>query len=326
MEITNVLKRLCEMYLPTSHEGDKEKLVSLIKEYADDVSVSKGGSVVARVGNGEEKILIASHYDEVNMSVSEICGENIKVISPFGADIRTVIGSPLKILGSRKISATALKKKDAEAALTSEELLIYTGLSEDELTNQVKIGAPVLYEREFTLLSENKITASALDNRIGCLISLMLIEALSKENNPNRSYIFAFTSEEEAGCRGAKTVCHNENISSAIVFDVTFALSEGVSERKAKPLGSGAAIGVSPVLNNEMTQNIIKLCIENEIPHTKEVMGGKTGTDADLISSCEAGVKTALISVPIKSMHTAVELCNKLDIEAAFNAALRFLR
>ncbi len=333
MDKIKQLRELTELYLPCS--GGKEnikKLLPIIEKYTKNVTVTKGGSIVATVGTGSKKVLFDAHYDEVNFVVTEIKEGFVKVTSPFGADVRVLPASELVILGKKEIKGVCFAMPphlldDSKRGKTPEisDIFIDTGLNERTLKKYVSLGDPVCYARRFVKLTKNRYIANAIDDRIGCLLNLMLLEKLSDDCPSDITASFAFVSEEEAGLRGAKTVGYGESFDKAVVFDVTFATAPSVPSYKAKPLGSGAAIGVSPILNSALSSRLKELATDEKIPHTLEVMGGRTGTDADALSTREGGIPTALISVPIRNMHSLAELFDLRDLDAAFSLAYRFI-
>ena len=122
--------------------------------------------------------------------------------------------------------------------------------------------------------------------------------------------------QEEVGTRGAATGAYASGADEAIAIDVSFALSPGCPERKCGKLGGGAMIGVAPTLSASMSDTFIRIAEENHIPHTLEVMGGETGTDADVIDVTRSGIRMGLISIPQRYMHTPVEVVDLRDIES----------
>ncbi len=334
MDVLKTLEKLTSLYLPSpGGKKNTDALAKTLSEYADNVSVTRGGSVIITVGSGKKRVLVDAHHDEVCFIVSEIKGSFVKIIDPFGADVRVLPAGRLTILGEKPVAGVCfampphlLKDDERGKNLPADKLCIDTGLPEATLKKLVFPGAPVCYPRRFEKLENGRVAAAALDDRIGCLLNLMLYESLKKDCPEDITVDFAFASEEERSGRGAETEGFGRGYSEALAFDVTFATDPAVSEKKALALGSGAAIGVSPILDRAMSDALIKIAVDNSIPHTVEVMGGRTGTDCDSLSTREGGIKTALVSVPIRSMHTPVELCDPADIDAAFRLCDLFLR
>ena len=124
-----------------------------------------------------------------------------------------------------------------------------------------------------------------------------------------------FSAQEETGGSGAKVGAFNSQADEAIACDVSFASAPGVSAEKYVALGSGTMVGYAPSLDYNMSRRLTEIAAAKDIPHTAEVMGGRTGTNGDDIQVSGRGIKTALLSIPIRNMHTAVEVVDLADIE-----------
>lgn len=134
------------------------------------------------------------------------------------------------------------------------------------------------------------------------------------------------SSQEEIGCLGAKTGAYAINPNEAIAVDVSFGNQPGVDEYSSGKLGNGTMIGVSPILNKEMSKKLFEIAKENHILFQTEVMGGKTGTTADVISTTRCGVPTALLSIPLRNMHTGAEVIDMTDIEATVQLICSYVK
>ena len=145
-----------------------------------------------------------------------------------------------------------------------------------------------------------------------------MLKALEKIAGKACSYTVCavFATREEVGKQGAQTALFGIAPEEALVTDVSFACAPGIPEESSAKQGSGAMIGVSPILQKDMSDALITAAERNDIPHTVEVLGRHTGTDADVAVLTGAGIRTGLISIPLKNMHTAVEMAQPGDIEA----------
>ena len=128
--------------------------------------------------------------------------------------------------------------------------------------------------------------------------------------------ILLFPTGEELGLRGARVAAYNSGVKKSIVVDVSFGDCPDVSPSKTAKLGSGAMIGVSPVLSRDIYKKLESVAKENNIPYTLEVMGGTTSTDADVISLNQSGIPTGLVSIPLRNMHTPCEVLDEKDVAA----------
>ena len=126
------------------------------------------------------------------------------------------------------------------------------------------------------------------------------------------------SSMEEVGGQGAETGGFTSQPDYAIAVDVSFGDGFGCAPEKTSPLGGGTMLGYAPTLNRDFTLKLKKLAEENNIPLQHEPMGGRTGTDADELATAGRGIKMALLSIPLRSMHTVAET---IDPEDAANTA-----
>ena len=156
------------------------------------------------------------------------------------------------------------------------------------------------------------MSSKGLDDRAGIAAILHCLRKI--EGKPSVNIAVAFCVQEELGCRGVTPAARKLQPDSAIVTDVSFALTPDADPRKCGKLGKGVMIGVSPILSTTMTDRLLELAKEQEIPYQYEVMGGSTGTDADRVTVSLMGVPTALLSIPQRYMHTPIETVDVRDI------------
>ena len=168
-------------------------------------------------------------------------------------------------------------------------------------------------EREKTEELNDFVSASCLDDRSGVCAILLALDELKKL--PCKVTVM-FSSQEEVGTRGAKIGPYKKNVDEAIVVDVSFGYTPNCDREDCGEVSKGAMIGFSPILDKTMSRMLVDVAKRDSIPYQTEIMTGKTGTNADVISISESGVKTALISIPEKYMHQPVEVVNIKDIES----------
>ena len=179
----------------------------------------------------------------------------------------------------------------------------------------ISVGDFVTFSSRAASLHGSRVTGKSLDNRAGVVCLLELARRLNGKKLPF-NIVFSFTDAEELGNRGAKTDAFNLSPDEAIVLDVSFADGPDIPSCDCGRLSGGAMIGMSPILDKKLSQRLISVAKENDISYQTEVMGGRTGTDCDVISISKSGVKTALISIPLRNMHTDVEIVDINDIKS----------
>ena len=325
LDINECLKKLCMADGVSGNEENAAQMAkALLERYADNASVDKFGNVTAFIGdksNGKKTLLLEAHIDEIGFVVTFIDDNGfVKVASCGGTDRRLYAAQTVTIHSKspvRGVIATLPPhvSSDSKKAMKTEEIVIDTGYSKEQLEKLVSLGDRVTIDAKFSVLSGTRVSAKAIDDRGGVaavLYALSLLE--NKETEYNIAVLFA--SQEETGSRGAIIGAFGTDADYALATDVSFAYTPGSKKEKCGEMGKGAMIGISPVLDREVTDRLKKLAAEKNIPAQFEIMGGETGTDADEISVSKGGIRTGLISIPLKYMHTPVEIVDTEDIKA----------
>ncbi len=320
MEIVELLKMLTQT---NGVSGDEENIVSLLTDILEPygkVEVDALNNVTCTFGEGYH-FLLDAHLDEIGFIVTEITDDGfIKFDKLGGIDLRMLPSQEVIIHGKEKVFGVISSKpphlqsnNDADAVSEIRDLSIDTGFSAKRISEIVEIGDRITLKKNFVNLLNSRISASCLDDRSGIAAIILALDELKKINC---KITVLFSSQEEVGTRGAKTGAFGKDIDEAICVDVSFAYTPGCDKNECGNLSKGAMIGFSPILNKDMSDNLVKVCKDNNILFQREVMNGRTGTNADVISVCESGVKTALISIPEKYMHQSVEVIDLDDIES----------
>lgn len=305
---------------------DNNKVLSPIIEelskYAE-TKIYENGNIIGTLGNKKSKnhIMLDAHIDQIGLVVTNILENGfLKVASCGGVDSRILPGSTLKIYGKKVITGIVcstpphlIKNKDNKY-LKVDELYVDTGLSSEEAKQNIPLYSYIGFDNNPQKLLNNKITAPALDNRAGVAALIYCAKILSKSDLDLKVSI-VLSSGEETTTVGAKTASFDLFPQESIAVDVSFAADPNVSKENKGILGSGPMIGFAPSLSKEISQKLIKISKKNDIPYQYEIMGGKTGTNADEISITKSGIKTGLVSIPIRYMHTPIETADISDIK-----------
>lgn len=336
--LKNLLKKLCTI---KGISGSEENVAKYIYNYLKDkscinkINIDKNGNVICKIkGNENSKtILLDAHIDQIGMVVTHIEKDGfLRVAKVGGVDPRTLIGTEVIIKGEKNILGIVastpphlLSGKEDEVVQV-EELLIDTGLNFEKLKNYVDVGDPIYFNTEPLELLNNKIAAQAIDNRAGVAVLLECINYFEKTKNIPYNIIFLFSTQEETFGKGAKTGAFSIEADESIAVDVSFALQKDIGNYHIPGvLGKGSMICFGSTINQEMSNKLLSIGKDEEIPYQLEVCGRGTGTNADYISVSKSGVKTALLSVPIKYMHTQVEVVKIDDIKATANLICEYI-
>ncbi len=306
--------------------GNVNETEQICRDYLGDTELSrdKNGNITAfKKGKNDRTLLLDAHIDEVGFIVTHVEGSFLTVSSVGGIDARILAGQRVRIYGRKTIKgvfcSTPPHLKENGGKLPGvTDIKIDTGL--DDASAVVSPGDFAVYDCGLIRLHKSRVTGKALDNRAGAAAVLTAFKALK---DPPVNVAMLLSAEEELGCRGAGVGGFALQPYAAIAVDVSFGNFPGLPEHKTGRLGGGAMIGISPVLNGHMTDRLISL--GGTDPYTPEIMGGKTGTNADVISLTREGVPTALLSIPLRNMHTPAEVVDLKDIEAVSSLIVKYI-
>lgn len=322
-QIKNDLRILCAAEGVGGQTAIADAAIKLLEPLVDEVEVDVMGNVLglrhADSANAPT-LLLEAHLDEIGFLVTHIDDNGfVYTAAAGGIDKRAITAQPVTVFGDKPYygvfcsTPPHLSGKDGELPEIS-KCGIDVGLSGEEAKKCIPLGSRVSYAPAFAELNENVISAKALDDRAGIAAILHCLRKI--EGKPAVNVAVAFCVQEELGCRGVTPAVRRLMPNSAIVTDVSFALTPDADPRKCGKLGKGVMIGISPILSTPMTDSLFTLAKDNNIPYQYEVMGGSTGTDADRVTTSLMGVPTALLSIPQRYMHTPIETIDLRDIAA----------
>ena len=313
--VKSILKNLCEV----DFIGGVGSAINVAESYLSKYcSVRReGNNLIGEIkGESDYTILFDAHLDQIGMVVTSIKGGFLKVATAGGIDSRMLAGMRVTVYGKEIVSgvfcSTPPHLSKSDAVQKTEDIFIDTGLG-DRAEDIISVGDRVVFSADFTELAGNKVTGKSLDDRAGCTALIKCAEMLSGKELPC-NVVFLLSDMEELGGMGAKTMSFGITPDVAVAVDVSFGNAPDISPDKTGVLGGGAMIGISPVLSNSVTNSLKEIANKNEIKHQLEVMGGKTSTNADKIVDTKCGVPTGLLSIPLRNMHTPIEVVDLNDI------------
>lgn len=322
--LKDILSRLTEAAGVSGDENTASHTASEMLERYGEVRVeeSTGNVFLRRDGFDESKptVLLDAHIDEIGMTVSYITDDGfLKISNCGGLDRRVLLAQQVTVYGRERLTGVVTStpphlEKDSSEVPETDDIFIDIGLDKAQAERLVSLGDKVLIENKLVSLNEDRVTAKSLDDRAGCaaiIRALELIEGKSLDCN----IAVTFSSQEEVGERGAQTAAYTIDPDLAVVVDVSFAKTHGESPEDCGELGKGPMIGFAPSLSRKMSEDLVRLAKQEDIPYQTEVMNGKTGTNADIIGVTRGGVQTVTVSIPEKHMHTPVEIVDMRDIE-----------
>ncbi|MBQ8931896.1 MAG: M20/M25/M40 family metallo-hydrolase [Ruminiclostridium sp.] len=324
-DIKNTLIQLCSENGVSGDEWNASDLaLSMLKSYTDDCTIDRFGNVIGHVGERDENkptLLLDAHIDQIGLIVTFIDEDGfIRVSKCGGVDRRVLAAQTVTVHGSKKIKGVISVlpphvKKDGDKVAQIDELVIDTGYSKEELSEIVSLGDRITVDNEPAVLLNNRICAPACDDRAGVVCILYALELL-KGKATKYNIDVSFTGQEETGERGAKIAAFNLNPEICLEMDVSFAYTPDSEKHKCGELSGGVMIGIAPSLSKRLSNELISIAKNKDIPYSLEVMSGETGTNADAIGVAKGGAECCTLSIPLRYMHTPVEVVTPEDIEA----------
>lgn len=319
-EVRELLEELCNEKGTSGHEsGAASKSLALLSDYMP-AKLDNLGNVVGTMGEGKS-ILLDAHIDQIGLIVTAVDDDGfIRVAKVGGSDIRVLTAAKVTVHGKKDIFGVVtstpphLAGADDEGKATPfDKITIDIGMTKEEADKLVSPGDRITFNGPFDFLCSNRAASPSIDDRAGVAAILRCLQLLKGKKTCRIDVMFS--AQEETGGSGAAVGAFVSQADEAIAVDVSFASAPQVSSEKYAALGSGTLVGYSPILDYEMSLKLTGLAKEHGIPASSEVMGGKTGTNGDDIQVSGRGIKTGLLSIPIRNMHTAVEVCDLADIE-----------
>lgn len=311
----------------------------LLREFAPDARVDAFGNVMGTIPCEDPHaptLLLDAHMDEIGLIVTEIDDKGfLKVARCGGMDRRLLAAQPVRVYTKTGVLGGMIgskpphleSKEDAKKVPEITDLFVDIGMEPETAKETIRPGDRVVIESGLVELLNGRVSGKALDDRSGVAA---ILEALrqtvgSGEALPVRLAVL-FSGREETGGQGARIGSFSLAPDWAIAVDVSFAAQPGVPAEKCGKLGKGPMIGIAPALDAALSASLVQLAREAEIPFQQEVMGGTTGTNADDIGISRAGVRTGLLSIPQRNMHTPVEIVQISDVEDTARLLAEWIR
>ena len=339
--ILEIFEKLKEHMTVSGYETvNAEKVRDTALEYTgsffEKSEITKSGSVILYHRSKDKNartLLLDAHIDTIGLTVSEICGDGfIRCASCGGIDRRILTTAEIDIHGKEKIRGLFasvpphLTNKNGENTLPDlADLLVDTGKSDEELKSLISVGDPCTFVGETARLLCGRITSAHLDDKICCAAILCACKKVCDEDSDCNVTVL-LSSGEETREGGAKTAAFITEADGCIALDVNFAKEKGVPDYQSSKIGDGAMISRSAVTDKRMTDIVISCAKEAGIPCKVIAEATGTGTNADAIEVSNKGTPTAVLSVPIKYMHTPCELRSTEDVECVCDILVNVIK
>ena len=343
--ITKNSEKFLESYLnnpsPTGFEsGGQQIWLDYVRPFIDDYLTDNYGTVVGVVNpKAKYKVVIEAHADEISWFVHYITKDGfIYVRRNGGSDhmiapskrvnihtdkgiVKAVFGWPAIHMRKGKEETPSLKNIFLDCGCTSKEEVEALG---------IHVGCVATFEDEFMILNKNKYVGRALDNRMGGFMIAEVARLLkeSKTKLPFSLYVVNSV-QEEIGLRGAQMIAERIKPNVALVTDVCHDTNTPMVnkiENGDLKSGDGPVLTYGPAVQNNFLKQIISTAEKKKIPFQRAVVSRSTGTDTDAFAYSNDGVTSALISLPLRYMHTTVEMVHKEDVENSIRMILETVK
>lgn len=304
---------------------DRESLCEISPIFQNSAVDTLGNIIVSiKSKNPNAKtLLIEAHRDVIGLCISKITADGFLLATSCGGFDRSILpGTEFVIFGKKKIPAVAtsipphLTDKSAknDENVKAKEIYLDAGFrSKKEAEGSLSVGDVACFSSEPATLLSGQISSFGLDNTASVAALILSAEKLLNTELDSNLY-FCFTVGEETSSNGVRSLCEKISPDAAIVVDVGFAYTEGNDPSACIQMGLGPSLSYTDTLSREMTLWVKKCAEENKFPVQFICEAGGTGTSATALSLQNGGIPSAVISTPLKNMHTASEIILQEDV------------
>lgn len=337
-----LLDILTQYLLTASPSGSEERITALfadaVRPYVDEIMTDVNGNCIAHKQGTGPKVMLMAHADEIGLMISyiddhgflyfnQIGGIDTNILPGLHVLIQGKEGSVTGIIGKKPIHLQ--NEKEAGKPLSPEDLWIdIAATSKDDALTKVQIGDVATFEPDVKLLSDDIILSKSLDDKIGLTVLIGLARNLQSTSTDSDIYLVASV-QEELGARGAQMVTEAILPEIGIAIDVTHATDYPTMSPTADGdirLGKGVVIPLGPNMTKGINQQLTAIAEVHKISYQVEAIAKPTGTDAKMIQVAGQGIKTGLISIPCRYMHTPGEMVSLSDAENAISLLTEYLK
>ena len=343
---------------PTGFEAPGQRVWSrYVGQFSDAVDSDTYGTAWATLqpasaeagGRAEDarRLMLDAHVDEIGYMVKHVTDDGFLHVDRIGGSDRAIAraqrvriltgnglteGGPDSGVVTGVVGNTAIHLRDSDDEKIPEvhDLFVDIGAKDKEDVEQrgVRVGHPMVFDVSATKLTENRISGRAIDNRLGGFIMAEVVRHLS-EDRPAATVLATNSVQEEIGGHGARMITHRLRPDLAVAFDVTHATdSPGIDKAKhgAVKMGAGPTVTHGTSNHPKLVERLVQVADEEGVPLQHEASSRRTGTDTDSIFHSRAGVPSALVSVPLRYMHSTVEVVDLGDVQQCIDLLVAFAR
>jgi len=321
----NMLETVKALTTASGPSGAEDSLLSTVKNLLKDykVKIEKdglGNIIVRKRGDGRGLVAFFTHNDEIGLIVTKIEKDYLRFTEVGGYDEKVLLGQEVTVYGKKEITGIIgakpphLQTKDeGDKFLKFSDLYIDVAMKNKDILKYISIGDRVLIRSRFTEMKQNSVCVKALDNRSCAAIALYMLKHLENvKSHPDIAIVL--NSQEETTMAGSRTSAYKLNPDVAFVLDVTFAKQAG--HEQGYPMDK-IGFGLGANISRPIYDFVKKTADENNVPYFIEPLPSMSGTDAYAVQTVGRGITTMLISLPIRNMHSPVEIASTKTMDDA---------
>jgi putative aminopeptidase FrvX len=328
VQTKDFLREITEASGVSGYEAPVRELVRAeFAQYADELRTDTLGSLIALKrgqrpqGEPRRSVMLAGHMDEIGLIVTQLEKGYLRFATVGGFDLRVLLGQEVIVHGRQELPGMigsrpphVLSQEEREQVVPLDKLFIDVGLAQDELAKNVRVGDTVTLRRQFSELVGGLVAGKAFDDRaaVACIDSCL--QHLAGMKHTWDVYAVA-TVQEETGLKGALASAFGIEPDIGVAIDVGHGNMLGVSEADTVLVGGGPALGIGPNFHPLLYARLVDTAKQHEISYQTDPIPGASGTDAWAMQIAREGMPTALVSIPLRYMHTTVETLALKDLE-----------
>jgi putative aminopeptidase FrvX len=332
----DLLDKLLRAGAPSGYEGPAAEIWREAASFAE-LSFDGIGSSIARVGDASPLLAVVGHIDEIGLIITHVDEKGFLWFAPVGGwDPQILVGQRVEIRGKNgPVPGVAgrkpihlLEADQRKKVVELKSMHIDIGVTDrEEAEELVRVGDPVVIATEPQPMAGDRLVSKAMDNRLGAYVALESLRRCAEGDGPGGSFAAIASVQEEIGLFGARTAAFEVRPDIAIAVDVTHATdAPGVDEKEegSHPFGSGPVIGRGSTLSPKVFELLVETAEAEGIDYTITASGRGTSTDADVLQISRSGIPTGVVSIPLRYMHSPVEMVDLGDVEAVVKLLAAF--
>ena len=324
MELRELIPAMAGLMSITGYESYDSAALTKLTEGFDEVQTDAVGNrvLLRRCGReGAPRILVDTHFDEIGMLVREILEDGfLRVVGVGGLDLRTLPSAQVKIYGKEVLDGVIASMpphlqsaQEAKKLLPVTELLIDTGYSKEELEEIVRIGTPVGFAPRYEFLANDRLVGKGLDNKACAACAVDAILNTPREELAGDVYLLLSVHEETDSTGGVAVGGFAIEPHYAMVVDVNLGRTPKTQKSETVVMGKGPSITRSAIVDRKLTKMTEQAATRAEIPWQVSVAPINTGTNTGALHLVKNGIPTVDVGVPLRAMHTYVEMLDMKD-------------